>query len=287
MNSIEVRTERVTPDHAKWLLSFNKGNRHQVESHIDKLASLIKAGNFVNNAETIKFTGTPEHPERCIDGQHRLEAIVKSNCAVEVTIAYNVPLTAAPTIDAGKGRTNGDRVMFELEGLTANQARDVGAVIPYLIIYERETINVWIQNGSGTALFTTPQAVVAYAQKNKAELLDAWNWCDKNLRPTRKPLRPMPEMVFYRVVMKRIDPAMADAFLLTVFAGLNCQANSVQFALRNWLLNLGNKTEDKAPMHIIRFTVAHAWNRVRTGNARVTTMRTIKHSPDMKVERFL
>lgn len=288
MNEIIVRIERVTPQRAKELLRYNIGNRHTVESHLVSLTTIMKRGEFVNNAETIKFTGTPESPQRCIDGQHRLESVVRANVAVDLTIAYNVPQSTAPTIDAGKGRTNGDRVMFELEGLTPTQARDIGSIIPSLIIYERPTINVWIQNGTGTASFTTAIDVVRYAQQNQEELLTAWKWCDKHLRPTRKPLRPMPELVFYRVMMTRIDPVLADSFLLNIFAGLNCQANTIPFTVRNWLLNMMNRTEEKVSMPVIRFTIARAWNRVRQNpKTRVTTMRTLKHSADHPVERFL
>lgn len=207
-----------------------------------------------------------------------------SGVTVEVTIAYNVPLDAAATIDAGKGRNNDDRILFELPGLSANQARDIGSAVPFLILYKDAKLQYWMQTGKGAYPYLSPEKIVDFARRNFDELKAAWEWCNANLRPTRKPLRSLGELVFYRFITARINVARSDAFLLKVFAGLNCAPNTPEFVLRNWLLNMSQKNSEKYAMPTIRFTVARVWNRQAL---KVSTMRTLLHRVgEHKAERF-
>jgi hypothetical protein len=45
-----------------------------------------------------------------IDGQHRLSAVVQSNCIVPMMVTMNAPSVSFEALDCGIGRTIGDRL---------------------------------------------------------------------------------------------------------------------------------------------------------------------------------
>ena len=279
--------EIVTPKRAKELLKHNINNRVTSEMHIDSLADMMKRGQWKKNAQPIQFTGTPENPKRCIDGQHRLKAIVKANTPIYLTLAFNVPEDAADTIDNGKRRTNGDHILFSVPGFKPSAARELGVAVPWLILYERPTITQWSQSGNQSFKTTSTADVVAYVKKNKKELIDAYEWIEKNCCHNRKTIRPRSEMVLIRILTHRVDPAASDDFCLKIYAGLNLTSHTVEMTIRTWLLDMAMKKEvDTKSMQSIRYTIAQAWNKIRTGNNRITTMRTLIYKEGMPAQRF-
>lgn len=101
---IQVEVELMGPETARELLSKNFRNRPLREKRIKKLAEAIKRGEWVLNGETVKIADSG-----ClIDGQHRLEAIVRSKTIVPVLVVRGLPESVMSTIDVGAVRSAGD-----------------------------------------------------------------------------------------------------------------------------------------------------------------------------------
>lgn len=279
--------EIITPKMAKDLLKHNINNRVTSETHVAFLADMMKRGQWKKHAQSVQFTGTPEDPKRCIDGQHRLKAIIKANVPIYLTLAFNVPEDAADTIDNGKRRTNGDHVLFGVPGLKPAAAREIGVVTPWLILYERATITQWTQTNHQFYKSTSSTDVVAYVKKNKKELTEAYAWVEKNCCFNRKTIRPRSEMLLIRILTHRVDPIASEDFCLKIYAGINLMPNTVEMTLRTWLLDMALKKEvNTKSIQCIRYTLAQAWNKIRTGNNRITTMRTLLYKEGTPAQRF-
>lgn len=91
--------ETVTPERAAELLSKNDNNRNVSKKTVDKYASIMKAGGWEENGETICVAkdGTLKN------GQHRLLAVIKANVPIKMLVAYDVE-NFVHEYDRGRGR---------------------------------------------------------------------------------------------------------------------------------------------------------------------------------------
>lgn len=95
----------VTPEMAKeWLTRNIEHNRNLKERLIGALARDMANGIWMQNGSTIVFDA--EH--RLVDGQHRLNALVKAGVTVRMLIVTDVMTKTFSTIDQGAKRTAAD-----------------------------------------------------------------------------------------------------------------------------------------------------------------------------------
>lgn len=102
-----MRTELklVNPEIAKVLLDQNVCNRPLRDRHVQNLATDMIAGRWRDNtAETIKIA----KGGRLIDGQHRLNAVIKAKKSIKFMIAYDLNPEIMDVIDSGVKRTASD-----------------------------------------------------------------------------------------------------------------------------------------------------------------------------------
>jgi hypothetical protein len=101
-----MRTEMIGPERAKSLLSINKTNRNISERHVKEYAKMMANGDwdFTPQGITISKTGS------LIDGQHRLNAIIKSGVTIKacVFIIDEHDTAMGVMIDRGKTRSTMD-----------------------------------------------------------------------------------------------------------------------------------------------------------------------------------
>lgn len=84
---------------ASWLL-LNQGNRNPSKAKIRRFAASIKAGKWILNGETIKFSVSG----RLLDGQSRLKAIVMAGAPALLEIRFDLPDAAQKAMDIGETR---------------------------------------------------------------------------------------------------------------------------------------------------------------------------------------
>ncbi len=113
---MNIQIEKVTPEIAVEYLNHNiTHNRTIQRARVANLALRMKRGEWQLNGESIKFNSKGE----LIDGQHRLSAVIASNCPIETLVIRECDATI---MDDGKMRSVRD--VFSLsrvdEGLNNN-----------------------------------------------------------------------------------------------------------------------------------------------------------------------
>ena len=100
---IEQRVLTVTPEHAEKWLEMNTGNRRIRLSHVRHLAKQMEMGRWMLSPEPIVFS-----PQRLLDGQHRLSAVLMSGCTIEASVALVQNEDVFRVLDQGVNRNNSD-----------------------------------------------------------------------------------------------------------------------------------------------------------------------------------
>jgi len=112
MNGISVTQETISPEMAAAYLALNTHNRPLVVNRVETISNDIAEGNWVFNGESIKFSAT----DKLLDGQHRLEAIVRAEKSVDSLVIRGLPEEAQDTVDTGAKRTLGNILALRGEG---------------------------------------------------------------------------------------------------------------------------------------------------------------------------
>lgn len=99
-----VQFEIITPIDANNLLARNKNNRPLDSRRVTRYCREIELGRWAINGDTIKVDTEGE----LLDGQHRLEALVRSGKPLECLLVRNLNKEVFSTIDVGKTRSGGD-----------------------------------------------------------------------------------------------------------------------------------------------------------------------------------
>jgi len=108
----------VTPTMAqRWLDECNTQNRCKRGWWLEALCAAMLRGEWITTHQGIAFAASG----RLLDGQHRLEAIVKSGMAIEMLVVYGLDDAAFGAIDTGVKRTISD--LTGLPKRTAEAAR--------------------------------------------------------------------------------------------------------------------------------------------------------------------
>ena len=100
---MKVEIKNVTPEFASILLEQNNSNRKINKNQLDMLCRTIEAGHWrlTHQGVAIYEDGT------LADGQHRLNAIVKTGISCEMPVFYGIKKeeSSIMAIDSGKQRT--------------------------------------------------------------------------------------------------------------------------------------------------------------------------------------
>jgi hypothetical protein len=105
MEEWQIEIELVTPAKAKdWLENHNHGNRPLKKSVALKYAEIMKAGKWVTSPDGIIFASTG----RLLQGQHRLMAVVLSECEVNMFVVRGTSESIFSSLDRGATRTAAD-----------------------------------------------------------------------------------------------------------------------------------------------------------------------------------
>lgn len=98
----------VTPELAEEWLGKNHGNRAQRRRGIDNLSRDITTGDFLMTGDSIKF----DWDGVLIDGQHRLEAVIKSQMPIHVVVCRGLDPRVKSVLDTQIRRSAADALKF-------------------------------------------------------------------------------------------------------------------------------------------------------------------------------
>jgi len=217
----------VGPELARLWLEKNNSNRKLREHHINQLAQEMKEGAWVLNGDTIKFNSNGT----LIDGQHRLTAIIKSDCTIQTLVVFGIDNpTAFMTIDTNS-LTRAASTLGEQAGLT-NSIKTL-AVARRLLYWEKMpdkkdfTFN--------TELWRTllQRHVIDYAKAHEDEIANTIFAIDTSAPYKRCGVSSA--LVSALIVCKRINPIKGQMFIDAIKTGANLTENSPVRLLRERL----------------------------------------------------
>jgi hypothetical protein len=131
----------ITPDIAKRLLEVNDCNRPIKPRLLDRIEHDIRNGQWRLNGEPIIVS----EDGRLNDGQHRLQAVIAANKAIESYMTFGVPRDSRFTVDLGDVRTTVDFMKMK----TVVNARDCSIVAKHLFAYRNHLTHMQQKAGIG------------------------------------------------------------------------------------------------------------------------------------------
>lgn len=120
----------VDPSLAAALLEHNptSWNRKLSPPAVEKWSEAMKRGEWALNGETVIVADTGE----LNDGQHRLEACIKSGCSFQTLMVFGIARDTRATLDQGKRRQMTDELYMAGYTNVANRLGAATVVIGYL-----------------------------------------------------------------------------------------------------------------------------------------------------------
>lgn len=156
---VEIVT--ITPTIAARLLEMNDGNRPINERLVREIAADIEHGFWQLNGETIIVS----KDGLLNDGQHRLEAVIRTGRAIQIAVMFGVDRSARMTVDMGAQRSASNFLAMN----NVAYATHAAAVTKALIYFEKGIYST----GGGIKSSVTPptkQEIRAYYEKNKRRI---------------------------------------------------------------------------------------------------------------------
>jgi hypothetical protein len=119
----------ITPELAKEMLKRNGNNRKVSQNHVNFLANEMIGGNWQFDGQPIRFS----EGGVLLDGQHRLSAVIASDCAQKFLVITGIEQSAFKVMDTGKNRNTAD--IFSIEGI--NYAAATSAACRMIINFKK------------------------------------------------------------------------------------------------------------------------------------------------------
>lgn len=282
---ITARIMNVTPEHAKHLLKKNTRNRALSDSTVSRYAIDMKEGYWQWNGVPLLISTS----EILLDGQQRLEAIIKSGVAIEILILWGLPDESWKSIDTGKSRTGKD--VLSVCGMSAKKAGALSALIQKEFNYERgssSTVFSSNRNGAGSGHYKARmkinnQIVIERYEANKSfydEIFDLF-FTEKletkfTLHYYANKIKVAGDMFMLYSMLYKVNIAEARKFITGVVTGFNLSPTSPAYYLRSQLIKLANDDKYTLPPKQKLILYFKCWNYYRIGKE-IKSLRLIKN----------
>lgn len=247
--------ELITPEIAKEYLKFNKANRPLSKTTVLYFAEQMKKGLWKLNGEAICFA----EGGMLVNGQHRLNAIVQSDCPIKTFVVRGVSTDSFATYDTGRGRTASD--IFAISDVPNSTA--ISAIVSRCMLLNRT-------NNLATACNGTNMKYVG--KYSKGEILDEYlsssELYDRALKVAEKCNRAVKLLkisevaAMYAYLIKyRFHPQdKVEGFFFELF-GINQETSNAPALLRAKLLkDITGVRDAKLTNKYKAEIIAKAWN---------------------------
>lgn len=263
---IEADVVTVTPDIAEQWLESRGPNRRLNEANVARMVLDMGNGNWFDHGDPVRF----DRKGRLRDGQHRLQAVVRSGKAYAFHVIRNLDEKALQMVDTGKQRSFSD-VLTMREGddaVSAALARKIAASAKMIWHYENGSILSSGQAVSHSELERVlrkhgdlPRDVEAVAEGN---------------------VQPHALLGFVYTLAREIAPRKARQWLTQVQEGESLRKGMPAYELRAVLLGQkgsGAKQQLRGPF--LAALIAQSFNAFNRGDTKVTLeWRRTKKSAD-------
>jgi uncharacterized protein YciI len=237
----------VTPEAARMMLLFNTHNRAVRPAHVRRLARQMTDGRFLVNGDVVAY----DWDGVLLDGQHRLEAVLKAGVAVTMIILTGLDPKAQETMDQSTKRTGPD--VLRLRDVDVPQASRYAAVA------RNELLMAGIEE-------PTPQELADEVEDQFHDIAEAVH---VQRRCVQAGLRGGAIYGTAWLYLARVDRAAADSFFDTLVTGAGLADNDPRLILRDALLRRGrelvNSGRDLSRLYQALHVFVKVWNAWRQG----------------------
>lgn len=253
---MKSETLEVTPDMAQEWLRLNVRNRRPSRERVEKYARDMEAGRWALNGEAIKRAtdGT------LLDGQQRLEAVVRANVTVTMLVVSELPPEAQDTMDQGRTRTVAD--VLNINGVV--NAAVVAAIARRAWQWEQGNLKF------GPAVSPTPAEMRAFIQDNPA-IHRAAQIASQVRTSFRVSKQSVTGTTHY--ILNGIEPDAAALFFAQLGNGAGLDTGHPVLTLRN-RFTTDRMTAKVNPFHQDVALTFRAWNAVREGRTLLKVVHT-------------
>jgi hypothetical protein len=221
-NGVRIQFCNVTPELAKQWLANNTGNRKLKDNTVEGYARDMANGDWLTTHQGIAFN----EDEQLIDGQHRLEAIVRSGVTVVMLVSHGWPVQpkdkkvrTMDTVDRGAVRSLSDLLKLQHN---MDKGHTIVAVATILA-------QVCVEN---------PQVVRKLSMPTLLAIVETWRDQIKfalDNAPVTQGLRQAPALGAM-AFLHAINPAKAAEFWESLKTGENLNRKNPILHVRNFLL---------------------------------------------------
>lgn len=250
-NNVTTELMMVSPEQAEEWLAVNTSNRNLREAYVRGLAADMEAGNWQWNGDSIKFAADGT----LLDGQHRLNAIVRSGKTIQVLVIEGLPSDTQDTMDTGRKRTLSDALKLRGEKNYAGLASGLRSCY----IWDQGSRKVGSARGD-----VTNSRLLDYLEENpelREHVLTSY-------RVNNQIKIPPQALVIAIKVLTEIDREDADYFFERLRSSEDHHSGEPIHELRELLLREQaglNRTRTKRDTTWKLAVIFKAWNKYRLG----------------------
>jgi hypothetical protein len=253
---------------AEWLKK-NTLNRPLSRQTVTQLARAIERGEWKLTHQGIAF----DEEGRLVDGQHRLEAVVKAGIAVDMLVAHGVARTAFTVMDTGRKRTGRDALSLAGEANSTHLA----AALRGLQLYLSSPDATW---SGGSSLVSNDQLLTIL--EAHPEMREAINRGMALNRATKVTVTAA-SIGWYVTCRERADIDQT-AWFDGLITGAGLTASDPRLVLRNTLLGMAAgkryRRKDDSREHLLYYL--KAWNAWVEGRP----LKLLRRSPGEKMPKI-
>lgn len=252
----ELKAEIVllTPDLAQEWIRYNVGNRKVKPRYVERLAGAMRRGEYIAGAAMpVAFSGTPEDPQRLLNGQHHLHAVLESGESVSVIVVWGLPEVASTVMDQGQNRSLGDTLQMDGEPYSSYLATALRAVFNH-----RAT---GVIGRSPQVQPTTTQLLGLL--ESEPRIRESTVLCARLLQEGRVFGTRM-IMPFHYHLLKAGMVEQADEFLRRLLLGIDVEFGDPIYKVRRWYMEARGRS-DGVGTYQAAALIIKAWNAWVTG----------------------
>lgn len=214
---MKTELETITPAIAAMYLKKNTSNRTMRDKNVAFLANEITAGRWQVTNQGIAFTADGT----LADGQHRLEAVVRSGGTIQCLVTRGLPAEAVSAIDVGSKRSVGDYLHLH-HGIENANAMAASARMIVSIFFGHQNIQ-------------PPAAVIKMVIDNYGNDISAAIAAGRAFKPAAS------AMIFAPLALARHRHAeRIDSFLNGLATGEKLKVGDPAHTMREWLITRGD-----------------------------------------------
>lgn len=245
MTKPKAQFEIITPLDAHKFLNNNHSNRPLDIRRVARYAREMRLGRWMVNGDTIKICSDGT----LLDGQHRLEAITRSDTTIEYLVVRDLPKEIFATLDAGKNRSGGDVLSIQGHLYTTHLASAARTVFSLETSTKGKVITNTDILGVIEAAPSLPKNVITFC---------------RSYRKVGKMLGFGTGAALYHIFLQK-QPELAKEYFQGLEIGANLDANSVTYQVREKLIILIGTGWASVKVSYKIAIIIRGWNLMREG----------------------